>query len=143
MNPSASKRFPEINENGFMHPIFEEVRKRLSLKKDFQCEVIVGNSIFEQKVYFIEGTGFIRIYSSDITQLKQIEKNLSRLASFPEQNPSPIIEIDMNMEVTYFNPAVLIHFPEFYSQKWEHPVLAGLKKNFEKFKSGEMQTFSE
>ena len=143
INPSASRRFPAINENGFKHPLFEEVRKRLSLKKDFQCEVAVDGIIFEQKVYFIPDTEFIRVYSSDITQLKQIEKNLSRLASFPEQNPSPIIEVDMNENITYFNPAVLIHFPDFYEKKFEHVVLAGLKKNFGKFKSGELLVFSE
>lgn len=115
-NPAGKSRFPDIMKEGFSHPLFEEVKKRISLKKDFQCEVTVGNFVFEQKVYFIADSNFIRVYSSDITQMKQIEKNLSRLASFPEQNPSPIIEIDMNMDITYFNPAVLIHFPDFYEK---------------------------
>ena len=50
MNPSARKLFPEISESGFGHSLFEEVRKRLPLKKDFQCEVTLDNFIFEQKV---------------------------------------------------------------------------------------------
>lgn len=142
-NPAGKKRFPELMNDGFKHPLFAEVQKRISLKKDFQCEVTVGESIFEQKVYFIERTNFIRVYSSDITQMKLIEKNLSRLASFPEQNPTPIIEVDMNRNITYFNPAALIHFPDFYEKKFEHPVMQCLKRNFEKFKSGELQVFSE
>lgn len=143
MNPAAEKRFPEMEKEGLKHSLFDEVRKRISIRKDFQCEVTVGASIFEQKVYFIAGSEFIRVYSSDITQMKQIEKNLSRLASFPEQNPSPIIEVDMNRNITYFNPAVLIHFPNFYETKFEHIVLQGLKKNFDKFRSGELLVFSE
>ncbi len=142
-NPAGKKRFPEMMAEGFNHALFSEVKKRISLKKEFQCEVTVGNTIFEQKIYFIEGTNFIRVYSSDITHMKTIEKNLSRLASFPEQNPSPIIEVDMNMNITYFNPAALIHFPDFYEKKFDHIVLQGLKKNFEKFRSGELQIFSE
>ena len=143
LNPAAKKYFPELEEIGFKHPLFEEVRKRISLKKDFKCEVIIGNSIFEQKIYFIPDREFIRVFSSDITQMKEVEKNLSRLASFPEQNPSPIIEIDMNENITYFNPACLIHFPDFYEKKFEHPIMNGLKNNFEKFKSREMKIFSE
>jgi len=143
MNPAAENRFPEIEADGLKHILFDEIRKRVSLKKDFQCEVTVGSSIFEQKVYFIANTNFIRVYSSDITQMKQIEKNLSRLASFPEQNPSPIIEVDMNRNITYFNPAALIHFPDFYEKKFDHPVLNGLKNNFDKFKYSEIQVLSE
>ena len=82
LNPAGKKRFPELMDAGFRHPLFAEVQKRISLKKDFQCEVTVGESIFEQKIYFISDTNLIRVYSSDITQMKLIEKNLSRLASF-------------------------------------------------------------
>lgn len=143
LNPAARNRFPEMTGNGFAHPLFDEVRKRVAQKKDFQCEVTVSGSIFEQKVYFIPGTEFVRIYSSDITKMKQTEKNLSRLASFPEQNPSPIIEVDMDMNITYFNPAALAHFPDFNEKKFGHDVLQGLKRNFGKFRSGELQNFSE
>jgi serine phosphatase RsbU (regulator of sigma subunit) len=143
LNPAAEKHFPEIENLGFKHPLLSEVNKRISLKKDFNCEVAVGSSVFEQKVFFIENSTLVRIYSSDITVIKQIEKNLSRLASFPEQNPSPIFEVDMNRNITYFNPAALIHFPDFYEKKMEHPILAGLKNNFEKFKTGTLQVFTQ
>ncbi len=143
LNPAAEKRFPEMERTGFEHALFSEIKKRLTIKKDFVWEITVGDSIFEQKIFFLPNSSLIRVYSSDITQLKKIESNLSRLASFPEQNPSPIIEVDMNMSVLYFNPAVLIHFPDFYEKKIDHPVLKGLRTNFEKFKTGAIQVFSE
>lgn len=87
-----------MEANGFRHALFDEVRKRLSLKKDFQYEITLGESVFEQKIFFIPETEFVRIYSTDITNMRKIEKNLSRLASFPEQNPSPIIP-DFSVEL--------------------------------------------
>src|SRR3989304_2842712 len=118
-------------------------KKQLQFKKDFQCEINIDKFFFEQKIFFIADTHFIRVYSSDITEMKRIEKNLSRLASFPEQNPSPIIEVDMNCNITYFNPAVLIHFPDFSEKKFHHPALEGLRSNFEFFKAGTLQHISK
>ena len=43
----------------------------------------------------------------DITERKQIEAEIARLASFPQLNASPVLEIDANGEVTYHNPATL------------------------------------
>ncbi len=41
----------------------------------------------------------------DITERKQVEKEIEHLASFPQLNPSPVIEIDANGTVTYSNAA--------------------------------------
>ncbi|OPX62909.1 MULTISPECIES: PAS domain S-box protein [unclassified Methanoregula] len=43
----------------------------------------------------------------DITERKQLENQIRRLASFPELNPEPVIEINQNREITYANPACL------------------------------------
>ncbi len=51
---------------------------------------------------------------------------LARLASFPEINPNPIIEIDLEGQITYLNPAATIKFPEIRQSGKEHPILAGL-----------------
>ncbi len=43
----------------------------------------------------------------DITARKRAEKEIHRLASFPQLNPNPVLEIDRKGRVTYCNPAGL------------------------------------
>jgi PAS domain S-box-containing protein len=40
----------------------------------------------------------------DITARKQAEKEIRRLASFPELNPNPVLEVDEEGRVIYANP---------------------------------------
>ena len=54
------------------------------------------------------------------------EAALLRLASFPEVLPSPIIEIDLDGEITYLNPAAILQFPRIQEADLHHPILAGL-----------------
>jgi PAS domain S-box-containing protein len=41
----------------------------------------------------------------NVTGLKRAEQQVRRLASFPAQNPAPVIEISLTREITYANPA--------------------------------------
>ncbi len=59
---------------------------------------------------------------------KKAEERMGWLASFPESNPSPIIEADREGNVTYMNPVAKKRFPELIREKLKHPVLAGLKE---------------
>ena len=43
----------------------------------------------------------------DITRRQQAEREVKRLASFPELNPNPILEVDASGSITYVNPATL------------------------------------
>lgn len=143
LNPAARKRFPDLEEKKENHPLFKEILKRLSERNDFICEVTIDDFIFEQKVFFIAGSTLVRVYSNDITQQKEIQKKLARLASFPEQNPSPIIEIDVENNITYFNPAFNDHFPGFVTERNDHPVFRPVNRYFEKLINGEMGSYEE
>jgi diguanylate cyclase (GGDEF)-like protein/PAS domain S-box-containing protein len=72
--------------------------------------------------FIVGGFGIIR----DITEQMLARENLMRLATFPEQNPNAIIEIDRNGGVTYANLAVFKTFLDFKTAKNNHPILAGV-----------------
>jgi len=44
---------------------------------------------------------------SDITAHKQAEAEIRRLASFPQLNPNPVLEIDLDGAITYYNQATV------------------------------------
>ena len=50
----------------------------------------------------IEG---VVITYTDITERKRAEERTEHLASFPDLNPHPVIEVDASGEITFFNPA--------------------------------------
>lgn len=43
----------------------------------------------------------------DMTERRQLENQIRRLASFPELNPEPVLEINPDRDITYANPACL------------------------------------
>lgn len=54
------------------------------------------------------------------------EASLLRLASFPEIIPSPMFEVNLSGDLTYFNPAAAHVFPELSQMGMDHPMLDGL-----------------
>ena len=54
------------------------------------------------------------------------EASLVRMASFPEINPSPMFEVNLNGELTYLNPATVNTFPDLKRLGTQHPTLQGL-----------------
>lgn len=54
------------------------------------------------------------------------QKDLIRLASFPELSPNPIIEINNKGEVTYANSAAILRFKDIENTEKKHPIIAGL-----------------
>ena len=55
------------------------------------------------------------------------ETALAQLASFPEQNPNPVIETDLQGAVTYLNPVARERFPDLEEAGLDHPILNGLE----------------
>jgi len=59
-------------------------------------------------------------------QLQRTNKELARLASFPELNPAAIIEADLQGQIHYLNPAAQEFFPECLQGEFQSPILADL-----------------
>jgi len=72
----------------------------------------------------------------DITERKQAEAQIARLASFPELNPSPVIEVDLAGRIHYANPAARRLLPGLETARSRHPYLAGLEPIAAKCREG-------
>jgi PAS domain S-box-containing protein len=64
-------------------------------------------------------------YFRDVTQRKKAEVELARLASFPALNPRPILEISLEGEIEYANPAARKAFPDLPDKIMEYPYFSG------------------
>ncbi len=64
----------------------------------------------------------------DISERKIAEARSLWLSSFPERNPSPILEIDpLDGVVHYMNPAALRQFPTLQGDGLRHPLVVGVE----------------
>jgi PAS domain S-box-containing protein len=67
--------------------------------------------------------------NTGMAERAQAQENVAWLASFPEDNPSPIVELDLATGVIeYANPFACQLLPGLKGQKLAHPWLAGLQE---------------
>jgi PAS domain S-box-containing protein len=59
----------------------------------------------------------------DISQRKEAEDKLTYLASFPERNPQPVMELSLTGDIRYLNPAAQSLLPGLREQGLAHPWL--------------------
>ena len=60
-------------------------------------------------------------------ELSRTAEKAAWLASFPENNPNPIIELDLEKKVIHYaNPFTIRLFPDLQSQGLQHPLFNGL-----------------
>jgi len=72
---------------------------------------------------------------------RQGKEELVQLASFPESNPNPIVEVDLTGKVHYLNPAAKRLFPDLPSMGPYHPWLVGLESFSEERKNKQRGSF--
>jgi PAS domain S-box-containing protein len=80
----------------------------------------------ECSTFLVRRKGGVRgvvILIRDVTESTHVEGRLAYLASFPEQNPSPVVEVDLDGQIRYANPAAQRLFPDLHEQGLEHPWL--------------------
>jgi two-component system, chemotaxis family, CheB/CheR fusion protein len=60
-------------------------------------------------------------------ELQQAQKRLDHLASFPEMNPNPVVEVNYDGSIQYLNPAARKLFPDLEEMGHRHEWLLDLK----------------
>lgn len=73
-----------------------------------------------------EGQAATLVMIKNITERQRAEETITWLASFPELNPNPVIEVDAACHIQYANPAALRLMPDLRDVGLDHPWLAGL-----------------
>ena len=66
----------------------------------------------------------------DITERKLSEEENTWLASFPQMSPEPIVEADINGNISYTNPAANELFPDLTSSGLKHEFFFGWQEFF-------------
>ena len=88
-----------------------------------QRYIPVLNRWFEVLAYSPQ-PGQIATLNLDITERKRAEAEVAHLASFPELNPMPVLELNIAGDIMYLNPAARKSFPDLLTQGSQHPFLA-------------------
>jgi PAS domain S-box-containing protein len=85
--------------------------------------------------FFILASGGLLyiILLRDLARRQQAEQEIAWLATFPERNPNPVVEIGSTGAVFYMNPAAQHKFPDLREQGFKHPWLAGLEDVIARF----------
>jgi PAS domain S-box-containing protein len=109
----------EVTAKGVNTPYEKEFFR----KDGSRVPILMGAAIFEDSPD--EGVCFVL----DITERKRAEEKMSWLASFPQRNPNPIVELDLATDVVhYVNPCTIQVFPNLQNEGMSHPLLAGLQE---------------
>ncbi|HTY51840.1 MAG TPA: PAS domain S-box protein [Methanomicrobiales archaeon] len=95
-NRPMKQIFRELKNN--RHAIFETEHRR----KDGTVVPVEVNA----HVVLLQGRKVALSVIRDITERKRAEEKIAHLASFPELNPNPVLEIAPSGEILYANPAV-------------------------------------
>ena len=76
----------------------------------------------------------------EITELRRAEEELVWLASFPELNPNPVVEMDLDGHVRYLNSAAKRLLPDLQNAGPNHPWNASLDEVAKRFLNGDFIT---
>jgi signal transduction histidine kinase len=61
---------------------------------------------------------------------REAQDKAQRLATFPEENPNPVIELNFDGQTTYLNPVAEDRFPDLWELQCAHPLMQGLRFPF-------------
>lgn len=88
----------------------------------------------KRKAALLEELGDLR---REVTRLQDLaqgyraaHERLEQLATFPEENPNPVIEMNFAGQTIYLNPVAQSKFPELWDQGGTHALMHGLRFPF-------------
>jgi PAS domain S-box-containing protein len=140
-NPACRTMFPDLEKRGKAHPWLRYIEEYFKEAHSGASEIAsrqipVGDSHFLQINYLVPEADRVRIYGTDISKRVQAEEMQAWLASFPDNYPWPIVELDSEGKVFYQNHACRILFPDLEEKGRSHPWLSNLNEYFEEAQGG-------
>src|SRR5262249_34102712 len=108
VNPAAHRLLPDLVDLGVEHPYLAGARALVSKLQGaafdvLRCEVEWRGRHFAQTINHIEENGRVRIYGAEITERKQAEEELRRLAAIVHFSADAIIGEALNGTITSWN----------------------------------------
>jgi len=91
--------------------------------------------VFLKEVLWDGKKQFQTLYN-DITERKTLEANNAYLATFPEMNADPILELDLEGNLKYLNPAGKRIFPDLPTLGLRHPFLEDWEELIKQIRPG-------
>jgi PAS domain S-box-containing protein len=80
----------------------------------------------------------------DVSERRELEHRVSRMATLPRDNPDPVVEFDLNGTVHYLNPRAQEEFPTLKEEGQSHPFCSGLESIVDELlRSGQRMTERE
>ena len=102
-NPATQRLLPDLQNMGLTHEFFsdwEQIRKAITIKPNntLDREVKIGEHWYHQQFYLVPQTLQVRIYSSDVDELKQAEEARATAQVKLEENAVLLEEYANQME---------------------------------------------
>ena len=121
-SPAMSK-LVQLIPSDIGRPIIDLSQERLGPGLITDAKSVLDNLVPVKKEIAINGNWYIRsaqpyrtsdnriegvvVTYNDITDLKRAEEQTIHLASFPQMNPTPVLEVDSSGSLTFVNPATI------------------------------------
>jgi signal transduction histidine kinase/NO-binding membrane sensor protein with MHYT domain/CheY-like chemotaxis protein len=123
---------------GYLYFLLQQQRKGRQRRVEMQKELVERKALQEQLESYVQN-----MEKAQLETIRAKEK-AEKLASYPKNDPNPIIEINEDLKVIYINPAAHKQFPEVMRDS-KHPIVANahalinaMKKNIADKLEGEV-----
>jgi PAS domain S-box-containing protein len=124
----AGEIFYEVSNKGFVY----NKRCKMSRKDGITIDIKINASTYETE---LKNEIYTICIIDDITEENKAKESIEYLASFPQLNPNPIVEMDLKQNIIYINPAAEKLFPEIKKIGIKHQWLDGLDIYMENIKN--------